>query len=494
VSGLPTVFSVVLGVTLAVVLKYIYDGNGYGVFKLAAWAHPFAVVGFSAGVLGAARWLQVHRGHGFVWIPYAALALYVVPNLGMVTQIGINAARHTAESRINLAPLLSFQEVRELGDVGARWGTQGIVVALPDVVTGYWVKLTMRTANPSPAYLPWLTLDVQDSELRQQYPALGRYLLHGNTPVTDIVPPAACPAVWSNRLFALSVLDECRNVLAFGEGWYGFEQSNTTPWLNRFRWLRKRGELLLINPDTAPQRLRISLITGPGNPSPRRTISVFLNGKEIDSFALVGTARVLTKPFVATGPVAQLQIEVKEDASSLPRRWALWNRWVPEDARRLNIAITRVALAGINAECDLPTSLNLLSEGETQPLTNGFFADRWMGAEAAVTLTSPAPPDAIALKGMIPAGMNLPSPFHLDLTLNGAPLPSCTIARPGPFQVSCPIPAEVRRSLKPSAPVYFGIKAEATFTTSADPRQLSLQLERVDLTKAQSTNQNTLGQ
>ncbi|MGO9893829.1 MAG: hypothetical protein ACLPX8_06410 [Bryobacteraceae bacterium] len=478
VSRLPSVFGAILGAVLAVVIAYVHTNNGYGVFKLAAWAHPFLVVGFVASVFGIFRLLTLRGSRGLAWLPLGALLLYVIPNFAMIVALAPNTLEHTPEAGLSNAPMMSLRETRELASVGAGWKPREISVSVPDAVAQYWIESVLGSAYP--VFLPDVTLAVHDSAAWKEAPRLGRYLLRWNTASTDIVAPSTCPAIWSNRLFALSPLDRCKNVLVFGRGWYRFEQS-TTPGLRRFRWLRKRGELLLINPASAPQRLDLSLFVGPGNASADRTVSIFLDGEQVDSFRVVGGARVLTKPFVATGPVAQLEVAVGEDAYPLPRHWALWNRWVPDEPRSLNLAVTSVGLAGSDVIQRLPPSVDLTSSGGIQAPAVGFYADRWIGDEARLTLRSAAVPDGVRITGVAPGGVELPFPFHIGIALNGAPLPSCTVPGSGHFDITCAIPLGLQRTLVAGVEVQLLIRAEATFTTPRDRRRLSLRLDKIAL-------------
>lgn len=239
----------------------------------------------------------------------------------------------------------------------------------------------------------------------------------------------------------------------------------------------------MINPSRSPQRLRIAMVAGPGNRSPARTISLFLNGERIEQFAITGAAQLLTKPFVIPGPWSQIEILVDEDADPIPRRGALWNRWVPGEPRRLNVAVISIALARADSETNsLASSVDLGPPNGDTRLFNGIFMDRWMGREATVTLASPVPAaKELSVRGMAPGGVGLPFPFHITPTFNGVRLPSCEIIGPGRFQAHCPVPEPVRRSVRSGQAIHIELRSERTFVGKADPRQISLQLDRVEL-------------
>jgi len=481
-SNLPSVFRLMLAAAISVILLYAYRRIGYGVFKLVGWVHPLIVVAFTASAFALSDWLFSRRRRLLGWVILSALPLYTIPNLALALRIGLTAAFPKNGLTIHNAPNLSFRDVRELGSVGQRWGAEGIVATLPDPVATGWAKgFLLGTEVP---LFPAISLIVYDSQPRSTTDTpTGHFLLHWNDPGLDVVPLPDCPAVWSNATFALSPLEQCRNTLAIGQGWYRAESSDTSAWLTRFRWLRKRGELLLINPSNRPQRLRIAASAGPGNRSPGRVISIFLNGGLVERFAIMGVAQVVTRAFVASGPSSQIEILVEEDAEPLPRRGALWNRWVPGDARRLNVAVKSIALVDADLDSDsLSSFLDLESPNWKTTLFNGIFLDRWMAAEATITLASPAPPPKeLSVKGMVPGGVGLPFPFRITPSLNGVLLPACEIRHAGTFQARCPIPDSVSRSMRPGQTIRIDLQAEKTFTEQTDPRRLSLQLDRVEL-------------
>jgi hypothetical protein len=481
-SNLPSVFRLMLAAILGVIVFYAQRRIGYGVFKLVAWVHPLMVVAFTASVFTLSDWLLSMRSRALGWLVLFALPLYAVPNLELALRLGFTAEFPKEGLMLHNAPNLSFRDVRELRWVGERWGPSGIVAALPDPVAAIWAQGYLLGANVD--FFPPISLSVSDSSPRSatNLPP-GRFLLHSNDPEFDVVPLPECPAIWSNPSFALSRLDQCGNVLVFGQGWYRSESSKTSGRLTRFRWLRKRGELLLLNPANRSQRLRITMIAGPGNRAPSRTVSVFLNGVLLQRFSMVGMTQFVTKPFVARGPVSQIEILVDEQANPLPRPWALWNRWVAHEARRLNVAIASVDL--VDADLDtrnLFSFVDLASPNGNTALLNGIFMDRWMGTEASLTLASPDPaPRELRVSGMAPGGVGLRFPFRLTAKLNGILLPPCEIRQPGDFQTHCPVPDALARSVQPGQAVRIDIQAEKTFTGAADPRALSLRLSRVEL-------------
>jgi hypothetical protein len=496
-SGLPTIVRVLLSALLFVVLWYIHGNNGYGVFKLAAWIHPFIASAFVGTVFGAAGWLKGHGPRAVRWLPFAVAAIYLLPNLVMGVQLG----RHTADSArsgIHNLPLVSFREVRDLANVRERLGDAPIVAFLPDSVTALWTDPFLRETRH--LYLPFLSLDVEDSKPRRETSLSGLKieralrpfeitdkdiaslrLLHWNTPSTDLAPPADCPALWANRSFAVSMLSRCRNALFFGYGWYRFERSESAG-LPAFRWLRKRGELLLLNPGSEPERLRLGVVVGPGNPSPQRTLSILLNGEVIDTVTITGAATLLTPPFQAHGPLAQLEIAVKEDAQPVPRGWPIWKRWVPADVRKLNIAVTDVRLISGEDEAGAPSFLDLSSPPTALPLRTGFFVDHWIGPTASIVLGSASTPEAVRIVGTAPGGVGFSFPFQIGLTVNGEALPPCVIPRPGAFDIRCKIPSSIQESLSPRRSLTIRIDPESIFRNlPSDFRELSLRLQRIEL-------------
>lgn len=98
-----------------------------------------------------------------------------------------------------------------------------------------------------------------------------------------------------------------------------------------------------------------------------------------------------------------------------------------------------------------------------------------------MTFRSPGIPDEIRLTGVAPGGVNLPFPFHVTLTLNGAAQPPCIGQHPGRFELSCAIRSDPRALLKAGGVAHLVMSTEATFTPPGDPRRLSLRLETVAL-------------
>ncbi|MGO9231899.1 MAG: hypothetical protein ACLQKA_22125 [Bryobacteraceae bacterium] len=479
-SPLPNVFRFMLAAVIGVILLYAHRKIGYGVFKLDAWVHPLMVVAFTASVFALSDWLFARKRRVLGWLMLCALPLYAVPNLALAMRIGVTTAFPKSGLAIHNAPDVSFRDVLGLSPVAERWGPEGIVATLPDTVVSGWAKSYLNQPGADVQFFPFIYLIVDDSQPR---PAAdlppGRFLLHWNDPGLDVVPLPSCPAVWSDPALALSPLEQCRNALVVGKGWYRTESS---PWMARFRWLRKRGELLLIHPVSRAQRLRIALMVGPGNPSPSRTISVLLNGALVDRLSITGASQVMTKAFVAPGPSSQIEILVEEDASPLPRSGALWDRWVPGEARPLNVAVADMSLVDANADTLSASSFDVTSGFGSGTLFNGIFLDRWMAAEASITLATPAPlPTGLSVIGTAPGDRGLTFPFHLTPSVNGVPLPDCEIVRAGSFQVRCPMPDAIRNSLQPGQPVRVDLRAGTTYSGGADPRRLSLRLDRIEL-------------
>lgn len=331
-NGCPLVFKSSLIAAAGVTMLYFARNNGYGVYKLITWLAPLATIAFSVSCL--VLWGRAGRQR---WLGLTALVSFAALNLLQTVRLA-ESSRRTMVASLNNAPGATLQDLSKL-DAGARTADpQPVFVAVPDQVLQRWA--TVFLSEPNVYFLPIIPLVAYDSDsafsVDYRKTAVGElssgYLLSTTGALQDIVTtPPQNSFTWHDRLFAISPLNEVKNQLLVGAGWYRRETfSGFTGQPRRFRWLRKRAELLILNPAPGPQRLYLTVMAGYGNPSPVRHLSLFLDGRKFDDVTIAGQARFLSREFTATGRVSQLEIMVQEGAHMLPRVHPLWNAWVPK--------------------------------------------------------------------------------------------------------------------------------------------------------------------
>jgi hypothetical protein len=364
-----------------------------------------------------------------------------------------------------------------------------VLAALQDQVLQRWA--TVFLPDPKVRYLPLLELDTQDSDsalaVRHRQTAVEQwpdaaYLLGTTTGLKDIVP-ATDPhnSIWHNRVFAISPLEQVRNQLVLGAGWYRRETFPAIPPqpAQKFRWLRKRAEMLILNPAPTPQRLYLKVMAGYGNPSPTRHLIFFVNGRKFDEIAVSGQASFVTRSFTATVRVSQLEIMVQEDAQPIPRRtFVLWNRWVPLDARRLNLGVFEVRLEAASARPAAPeTKIDFTSAAQLdRTYYDGVYPDRWVAKRASINMRIPGGSTSLRLRGMSPGRRGLVYPVRIRLDADDELLGEAIVQKPGEFDVSVPVPASLTANGDRDARVSAQPESNC-FSARGDMRCLTVRLE-----------------
>ena len=178
---------------------------------------------------------------------------------------------------------------------------------------------------------------------------------------------------------------------------------------------------------------------------------------------------MLTKVFQATPPWSQMELEITEDASPLPRRHALWATWVPGEPRKLNVAVSEVALLD-SSTVSAPSYVNIQTEIEEQTFLDGIYSDHWMGADASIDLQPDPDARQVELSGRLIRAHGLSVPYRISLTVQSLLLGTAVIDKFGPFRVVVPItPGFIALHLR--HPVRLVLNPEATFVgQNGDPR------------------------
>jgi hypothetical protein len=470
---------------LGLIVLYTVTGNGgYGAFKIVAWIHPLVIVALAASTVGSWHWLRVHRHRSLSLLPMLVLAGYATLNivnaihLGRESIGGVNAT-------LNNAPRLQLKDFRELQGVADKWGNAGIIVALPDSVAQNWLIPFFRHSITQ--FFPQIHLNVEDSSPRlSRNPPMGEYVLHWIDDSQELEGLPVTATVWRNDKFGLTPLTSLHEALVFGRGWYRKEGmgNSSFEWQHHLRWLRKRGELLILNPSPTPKRALMNLIAGYSSSSPARHIDIYLNGEKFDEIVFFAQTRVLTRPFTAPGPWSQLEFVVHEDAVPQPREHALWNRWVPVDSRSLNVAVSAVSLIDSDqADALVNASIDFQPGHPNDGLMNGVFPDGWIGESADVFLRVPPNVRTLEIAGTVPGVSSFAFPYQATLSLDGEHIQGVRIAGPGDFRLQIPLGDT---SLVPGRPVHLMVGPLSTFTgrtlgINNDPRELSLKLNRIAL-------------
>jgi hypothetical protein len=384
-----------------------------------------------------------------------------------------------------------LRDFRKLEDLDAKWGRVGFDMALPDSVLQRWAVPFLRSRQLQ--FVPVVDLRVEDStsgaaqeRLRDAANRLSNAYLLRAEDITARDGSAGCSPVWSSGGFELVDTRVCKNVLALGSGWYRMERNPraSVQWQRQFRWMRKRGELLLFHPSAAALRLQFTAVAGYGNPSPDRTIRLFVNGEPFDEIRVSGYARVVTKPFVAPQPWARMEFEIQERAAPLPRALALWNGWIPSDPRLLNVAFHDIGVIGEEAEAPARTEVDFHSQDEFSSVDmNGVYADRWMGSQASIELSIPAGASRLELQGMVPGVSGFSFPYAIRAFADGAPLGEVRVGS-GAFHVRFPLNRWKWSAGRAARNAHVVIQTQATFIgrklgVSPDQRPLSIRLDRI---------------
>lgn len=486
-SGLCGEYFCAIGAILGLVVVYAVKGTGgYGAFKIVAWIHPLVLAGLGASMMGLWHWLRIHGHRVLSLLPLLVLSAYAGLNLANALQLGRESMGGDGAS-LNNAPRLELKDFRELQEVAERWGSAGIVLALPDSVAQYWLMPFLGHSSGVTQFFPHIPLNVEDSSpLLTRDPPMGAYVLHWADGSQEVSGLPLDAAVWRNRRFALTPLAAFHDVMIFGQGWYRKEGVDNSPfeWQRHLRWLRKRGELLILNPSSKQKQVALDLVAGYGNSSPERHIDFYLNGEKFDEIDLHSQARVLTRPFTATAPWSQLELAIREDASPLARDHALWNRWVPTDARRLNVGVSAVSLIDAGqTDASLESAMNFGPGKKVEGTVDGVYADGWIGESANVVLRVPARPEAIEIAGSIPGVSCFHFPYQVALALDGAPIEGARILVAGEFHLRVPLRGI---GLVPGRAVRIALGPFSTFTgrsqgSNNDDRKLSILLNRIAL-------------
>jgi hypothetical protein len=477
----------ICGVTalLGLILLYTVTGNGgYGAFKIFAWIHPLVIAALSASMVGSWQWLRLHGYRVLSAVPVCVLSTYAAFNVGNSLHMGLDSLGG-AQATLDNAPRLQLKDFRELQDVADKWGSAGIVVVLPDFVTQDWLVPFFRHSVTE--LFPQVHIDVEDSSPRlSRDPPTGKYVLHWTDDSQELSGLPVNAAVWRNDKFALTPLKSIRDAMVFGQGWYRKESIYRSPleWQHHFRWLRKRGEILVLNPSPTPKRVLMNLLAGYSSSSSTRHIDLYLNGEKFDEIDFRAQIRVLTRQFKVPGPWSQIEFAVREDATPQPREYALWNRWVPADSRSLNVAVSELSILDSNqVDTLVESSIDFRPGEKNDRLANGVFPDGWIGESADFVLRVPPHVRALEIDGTVPGVSCFVFPYQAALSLDGVHIQGIRVEKPGEFRLRIPLR---KAGLVAGRSVRLTMGPLSTFSgrtlgINDDSRSLSFRLSRVAL-------------
>ncbi|MEW5975394.1 MAG: hypothetical protein AB1898_06255 [Acidobacteriota bacterium] len=481
------------GAVALLFFSYGFQGNGYGVFKLVAWVHPLisALLGVAVSSTLADRIRLNSKPARLYLIPTCILA-YAFFNLCLGYRVGsYSLGKHRGGGMHNL-PALSLDDFGKIRESKTLAQAGKVIVALPDSVVQRWL-VTFWPSTDSPVLVPDArALLIADSQTRPPLSVMGRDILHWRDSSYDLISFADSSLIQESPRFVRSFWEDTHSLLYPGKGWYRPESvaESTLSWQRRFRWIRKRAELLLLNPGTRRRKLSLALTAGYGYPSDRRHLRVFVNGHQFDSIEFTGYARTTTRPFTPTHPWTQLEIEVEETVRPIERQGGLWNRWVPRDPRQLNVAISEIGL--LDAEQPLPSVPASLALTDTMDFAkawiNGFYPDLWIGETATVHLNVPSHPRRIELNGMMPSVSIYRFPYSIEVLVNGSLVGRVVVSTPGDFKVGLELPELESEDLRSGKTVQVSLRPESTFIPaqlgiSSDARQLSLRVYGIRITQ-----------
>jgi hypothetical protein len=517
-SRLSKPFCFTVGCVVAVVAFYYSKGVAYGVFKLAAWVNVLLIVAFAAGAIDAAAKFRPLAGRIVAWtalIVFAGFNLSEVIRLGRFS-VGLDGASLNVLRGMRVEDFKSLERLPHkktlvgLSDVAVRaWAAPFLGEAtylfpddtrkapqLMEPTFRFLGAIGYRTQDSTPlSFLPGCKGQIRDRKIPELNVSCNdidaQYLLAlstGSDLGTD-----SYPAVWTSGSFALhSPIPSTFVVL--GRGWYRSEKDpkSPVPWQRRvFRWMRKRAEFFVLHPTRIDKRLHLLVASGFTNQSQPRHIGVVLNGEIIETVRVDGFRELYTSSFHVPGPLSQIELAVEEDVRPISRSLALWNKWVPEDARLLNVAVAELELVDTGGEeTHIPTSVNFTDAEWTT--TNGIFPDRWLGTEAEVELQVPPDPQQIVLRGFVPQVHTYRFPMPVEVLIGGHLLGNIKIGRPGDFELRIPIGSDALASLVKATNITVTLRPAQSFVpsvlgTSNDLRRLSFQIRYLGFESADNS-------
>ncbi len=481
-SEAPLTIRVQLSVLAAAIAYFVLRKNGYGAFKLAAWFYPLYASFLLCGVFSK----SLRSGNLFRRLRNCLLAGLFVLNAGWSIRLGLSSLQDTTLTGKNMAGLtgVDFHGLSSLSKTVPA--DSRILMAIPDAVEQRWALTFLRRGNLSVVPLLSLTPELPDgSEVNAAMGAeSSRYVLTSQ-PRRDITSSAQGPPIWQNSKFQLLPVDNVNDLLLIGRGWYRYEKApqNAPPWQRAFRALRSYGELILLNTSGKEMRLRLTVMSGVGDEASDRKLSFALNGNKFDEITTAGVATVITKPFRPNGFLNRLSIFLPDSAKPIPRGWSLLRRWVPKDARRLNLVVLKVELLNDREyqALRLPCRLDLSRpEVWSTPNLNGIYPDHWIANKAHLSLEACREADSVVIQGFAP-GLPASAPdVPVNVTVDGAEW-TVHLDKPGPFTISVPLTRSVEKgstheisigSPRSFVPVQLGL--------GPDQRRLSISLDVVE--------------
>lgn len=412
-SSIPAAARLQAGLLIALTSYFATRGNGYGVFKLVLWMSPILIAVLLCGLYG--------------WSKPAGVSFTIIAalfNVSAAEQLGASsrAASTGPLKTMSGYDMHDFAELEHMGNYVKRGDV--VLVALPDPVVQRWAFTYLR--NYSISVLPWLELspDSVNEEARVLYHGGSEsYILTWSGTDKDLVTSNAQSVVWRNAKFQLMRTRDVRNLIVFGTGWYGLEQvvAPPYPWMRRFRWLRKSGEILLFNAEP-DQRLKFTAVAGYGKDEGERNIEIRTGVAATDRISIQGYANVLTAPIQPEGFLTRISLNLPDDAQPIPRRRGLLNTRVPKDVRRLNLAVANIELtSGAIPMQPAPRELEFKPTSAAWFATglDGVYPDGWIAKRAQLPLDLCGASSTIEIKGFSPGNLGLRFPLPVEVIAGG---------------------------------------------------------------------------
>lgn len=423
-------------IQLTFVSKY-----GYGLFKLIVW-FQFVVTPFIV--------------YGFMNISQSKINKYVIKPVLLITIIlsvfnGIDYGIKTFQNLptkynkiINGYGISNNDEFTELEQLLENRIPKNSKIALnfPGSIENFYYSYKLKDHNISllshellpdeDAFLPdFKTKLVYDSFGLQHYYSGNPYFRENNEYYItnskdynfDIInnPIKGKPFI---KAKTYSVFDDKQTSEIFytGRGFYRPEQSKDLPWYwpNNTRWSAEGGEFYLLKgKKNKPYSISSFVFVGYGNSSIERSLILYHNGEQIDEVNVIGSGRIMFKPFISNGKLDKLIIKIKEKVNIESRSHGLYNTNLPRESRKLNCAFGDVSLFSDNTV--KPIHLSSFSIKEFLKVThtyNGINPDGWIHNRFETDILLSKKTSKLKLNVYVPGNYNFTIPYKILVSIN----------------------------------------------------------------------------